>query len=58
MANLVVDVHPSEAKHNLYLDSNCFLIAFNVTGYCLLQILASVLVDGRTSLLSGAVYDH
>jgi hypothetical protein len=58
LANLVADVHPSEAKHYLYLDSNCFLIAFSVTGYCLLQILPSVLVDGGTSLLSHAVYHH
>jgi hypothetical protein len=56
IVTLFVDVHLSKAKHNLYLDSNCFLIAFTVTGYYLLQILLSVLVDGRTSSLSDVVH--
>jgi len=58
IANLFVDVHPSKAKLTLFLDGNCFLIAFTVSVYSLRQILLRVLADGYTKSLHNALYDR
>jgi len=58
MAHSFVDLLPSEAKLNIFLDGNCFLIASTVTEYFLQQILVRVLADGSIRLLCNAFYDR
>jgi len=58
IADLFVDVHPSNAKLTLFVDGNCFLIASTVSVYYLWQILLWVLADGNTNSLRNALYDH
>jgi len=58
IANLFVDVYPSQAKLTLFLDGNCFLIASTVSEYSLRQRLLRVLADGSTSSLRNALYER
>ena len=57
IADLFLDVHPSKAKLTLFVDGNCFLIAFTVSVYSLRQILLRVLADGNTNSLRNALHD-
>jgi len=54
IANLFVNVHPSEAKLSSFLDSNWFFIASTVSVYSLRQILLMVLANGNTNPLDKA----
>ena len=58
IANLFVNVHPSNATLTLFLDSNCFLVASTVSMYSLWQILLRVLGDSNTNSLCNAFYDR
>jgi hypothetical protein len=49
MANLIVDVHPSNAKLTLFLDGNYFLSASTLSEYSLLEMVEPVLAEGTTS---------
>jgi len=57
IANLFVDVPPSKAKLNLFLDGNCFLIASTVSVYSLRQMLRTKLADSYTNRLRNALYE-
>ena len=57
MANLFVDVQPSNAELTFFVDGNYFLIAKTVCLYVLWQILRSMMVDSMTSSLCNAFYD-
>ena len=50
MANLFVDVQPSNAILTLFFVGNCFLIATIVREYSLCQIILRVLAKGSTKL--------
>jgi hypothetical protein len=50
IADLFVDVYPSNAMLSLFLDGNCFLIASGVSEYSLWQMWLRVLADDRTTL--------
>jgi len=49
MASLFVDIHPSYANLTLFVDGNCFLIAFTICDYFLLQVLPRELADSSTN---------
>jgi len=57
ITNLFVDVHPSKATLTLFLEGNCFLIAFTVSVYSLGQIILRVVADGNTNSLRNALYE-
>jgi hypothetical protein len=50
IADLFVDVYPSNAMLSLFLDSNCFLIASRVSEYSIWQMWLRVMADDRTTL--------
>jgi len=58
MASLFVDVHQSKAKPTSFRDSNCFLIAFTVSAYSLLQMLLRDIPDVSTTSSRNALYDR
>jgi hypothetical protein len=58
IANLFIDVHPSNANLTSFIDGNCILIASTVSVYSLWQMLGRVLADESTSVLRIALYDH
>jgi len=58
MADLFVDVYPSDAKLTLFVAGNCFLTASTVSVYSLQQILLRVLANGNTNSLCNALYEH
>jgi len=58
IANLFIDVHPSNAKLTLFLDSNCFSIASTASVDSIRQKLLRVLADGNTNSLRNASYER
>jgi hypothetical protein len=58
MSIVFVDVLPSEAVLNLYLDGNFFLIVSTVSEFSLLQFSLKLLAGGGNNSFHTELYDH
>jgi len=55
MANLFIEYHSSNPKHNSFRNGNCFIIASTLNEYSLQEMLLKVVAEVSTRLLLNAL---